>query len=1095
MIRIGEQRIWMSKMLFHKLIQININHCWDAYNLLQQYMTEHEIAIAIISEPIHIPQDNCACSTDQKAIITWKAQLIRAQCKTVSIGEGFVAIMYNKIVLFSCYISPNIGTTKFEEILDELEYGIKRLNPHYLIICGDFNAKSTAWGSLHTCPKGKILEDWAIANELILVNKGSTPTCTRQQGDSIIDTTWVNPRTTSLLHDWRVTEDAMTYSDHNYIEFSLGDKGLNKELRTRQIINRSNYPKWSTKNFDSDIFAETIECYCEGYNKDPDLSSMDPHESALWIKRVMTDASDISMKRMGTHPRRRQVHWWNTEIQDMRRTCIQSRRKWTRAKKRKRNCQEELKIVEQEHRINKKALTRAILKAKEESWKVLIDTIEENPWGIPYKLVMGKLRASAPGLTETLSPSELNKIISDLFPQVIDDRKHYDVRIDTWDPDWDVTADEVYRAIHGKANNSTAPGPDGITIRIWKQVPNNMIQVLSKIFTEYMKTATFPKLWKIAKLVLIPKNNSTNIYVDGKIKARPICLVDDVSKILERVIMNRINEWMDKRLSDGFWIISYNQFGFRKNRSTIDALIKVRQYIERNVAHGNIVIAISLDIKNAFNSIPWNAIRRALVRKRFPSYLRRILHNYLQDRYIEYIDMQGSVIRYPVTAGVPQGSVIGPMLWNVAYDTVLMTEKDLGCEIICYADDTLLLVSGSSYRDASAKASMLAESVLERITGIGLTVAVEKTEILAFHKRKGTIPLDAAIKINNVEIKLKKSMKYLGLILDGQLKFEEHFKYVNGKVAKVNRALCKLLPNLRGPRETKRKLYANIVQSIVLYGAPIWSDKLQQSKFSQRILRNLQRTMAIRIIAGYRTISFDIATILARTPPWALVATKYAEIYKRIQELKTCNSWTKQLEKVIKNEEDDMMIESWRREWESTLIPKSPLRRAIAGPNFIDWLQRPFGGMNFHLTQVLSDHGCFRKFLHRIRKADSTMCLHCGDGIDNAQHTLFACNSWQADRRETFDSIGCDAMEDIIQAICTDNDKWKSFNLFVNNIMIQKENLEREREMEGGRQRSGNRNRYRNRRRNTDVEEEEEEEGSVAEDDDNICGNEDNPTS
>lgn len=141
---------------------------------------------------------------------------------------------------------------------------------------------------------------------------------------------------------------------------------------------------------------------------------MDPDKSALWIKKVMTDASDISMKRMKPHPRRRQVHWWNMEIQDARGTCIQSRRTWTRAKKKKRICTEELKRLERKYRLDKKALTKAILKSKEESWKALINTIEENPWGIPYKIVMGKLRASAPGLTETIDPSELDQVLSDL---------------------------------------------------------------------------------------------------------------------------------------------------------------------------------------------------------------------------------------------------------------------------------------------------------------------------------------------------------------------------------------------------------------------------------------------------------------------------------------------------------------------------------------------------------------------------------------------------------------------------------------------------------------------------------------------------------
>lgn len=687
-------------MLFHKLIQVNINHCWDAYNLLQQYMAEKEIALAIISEPIHIPQVNCASSTDKKAAIIWKPDLIRAQIKTVSTGEGFVTITYNQMVIFSCYISPNIGFSKFEETLNELEYEIKRLNPHNLIVCGDLNTKSTAWGSSYTCPRGRLLESWATANELILMNKGGTPTCVRPQGDSVIDTTWANSRSVRLIHNWRVNEEAMTYSDHNYIEYNLGDIRLNKDLQIRQRATRSIYPRWSHKNFDPDLFAETIECYCKGYSQEnQNPSDMDPDESAAWIKKTMTDASDISMKRMKPHPRKKQVHWWNLEIQEARRDCIQSRRKWTRAKRKKNICIDSLQSLEKKYRMDKKTLTRAILKSKEESWKSLINTIEENPWGIPYKLVMGKLRASAPGLTETLGPTELEQILSDLFPQITDDRNNYEVRIDTWNPEWDVTPDEVCRAIDKKANSSTAPGPDGITIKTWKYAPNSMILILSQIFTECMRQGKFPNLWKIAKLVLIPKNNSTSVYVDGKIKARPICLVDDISKILERIIMNRVQDWMDKRLSDGFWIISYNQYGFRKNRSTIDALTKARQYIERNTAQGDTVITISLDIKNAFNSVPWEAIRSALLRKRFPSYLRRLLHSYLQDRYIEFIDIQGSVKRYPVTAGVPQGSVIGPMLWNVAYDTVLMTEKDPSCEIICYADDTAthnrIVISGS----------------------------------------------------------------------------------------------------------------------------------------------------------------------------------------------------------------------------------------------------------------------------------------------------------------------------------------------------------------------------------------------------------------
>lgn len=74
-------------------------------------------------------------------------------------------------------------------------------------------------------------------------------------------------------------------------------------------------------------------------------------------------------------------------------------------------------------------------------------------------------------------------------------------------------------------------------------------------------------------------------------------------------------------------------------------------------------------------------------------------------------------------------------------------------------------------------------------------------------------------------------MKYFGVLLDGRLKFMEHFKYAAQKATKITRALCKLMPNLRGPTEAKRRLYAaEVVLSVVLYGAPIWSEELEASR-------------------------------------------------------------------------------------------------------------------------------------------------------------------------------------------------------------------------------------------------------------------------
>lgn len=182
-----------------------------------------------------------------------------------------------------------------------------------------------------------------------------------------------------------------------------------------------------------------------------------------------------------------------------------------------------------------------------------------------------------------------------------------------------------------------------------------MLHCLAGCFTTCMKHGIFPSRWKIADLVLIPKGEST----PGELpKVRPICLLDEVGKTFERLIASRLLEFMNgSPLAD----CAELQFGFRKMRSTIDALQFVRKTVGEAVAGGRFVAAISLDIKNAFNSMPWSAIRRAIQRKGFPAYLTRIISAYLSDRWICFPIRNGPQ-RRRVCRGVPQGSVLGPLL-------------------------------------------------------------------------------------------------------------------------------------------------------------------------------------------------------------------------------------------------------------------------------------------------------------------------------------------------------------------------------------------------------------------------------------------------
>lgn len=307
-------------------------------------------------------------------------------------------------------------------------------------------------------------------------------------------------------------------------------------------------------------------------------------------------------------------------------------------------------------------------------------------------------------------------------------------------------------------------------------------------------------------------------------KARPICLLDEIGKTFERVIASRLNRWMDENPP---FSLSENQFGFRRQRSTIDALLQVGRITRKVVNRNGFVVVVGLDVCNAFNSIPFDKILSAMRDKEFPLYLRRIVADYLSKRYITYVNNGGTEVR-KVRAGVPQGSVLGPLLWNIAFDSVLNVHKEDGCFLMCYADDTLIIATSDRLFNAVVKANVMIVRVIRCISELGLKVAKEKTDAMVFSRKlPDRMP---RVRAGNTLIPTKAWMKYLGVLMDSSWKFDKHFEYVGAKVAKVSRALCRLMPNLRGPRENKRRLYAYVVTSMAMYAAPVWTEALLASR-------------------------------------------------------------------------------------------------------------------------------------------------------------------------------------------------------------------------------------------------------------------------
>lgn len=161
--------------------------------------------------------------------------------------------------------------------------------------------------------------------------------------------------------------------------------------------------------------------------------------------------------------------------------------------------------------------------------------------------------------------------------------------------------------------------------------------------------------------------------------------------------------------------MSERQYGFRNGRSTIDAMLYMKEYIQEAMDEREVVVGVSLDIKNAFNSIPRGTIIEAMRKKKFPRYLVRIISSYLKDRFIRYKNCEGRICDRRVMAGVPQGSVLGPVLWNIAFDIVLETRLLYDGRTIAYADDTLLLVKARDHNTALQRANVGIAAVVNKI--------------------------------------------------------------------------------------------------------------------------------------------------------------------------------------------------------------------------------------------------------------------------------------------------------------------------------------------------------------------------------------------
>ena len=250
------------------------------------------------------------------------------------------------------------------------------------------------------------------------------------------------------------------------------------------------------------------------------------------------------------------------------------------------------------------------------------------------------------------------------------------------------TLEEVYATIN-TIKSKKAHGPDEIPNKIIKSLPKKAILTLTKIYNSCLRLSYFPKSWKIGKVIAIPKPKKLKSLPSSY---RPISLLCSFSKIFEKLILARLTDFETEKN-----IIINQQFGFRPKHSTAHQILRLCEKITLNFNKNRTTGLLLIDLEKTFDTVWHQGLLHKLFKLHCPMYLIKIIQSFLTDRY-SYVQIENAKSnQYPLPAGVPQGSVLSPALFNIFLNDIPKPKK---CDIAIYADDTALIASTHNHNSA-----------------------------------------------------------------------------------------------------------------------------------------------------------------------------------------------------------------------------------------------------------------------------------------------------------------------------------------------------------------------------------------------------------